>query len=212
MRFPLSRLLRRIAFLSGLLLALLPAIGTASAERVFTDQAGRTVKLPDVVHRAVILQHQTLNIVVQLAAFDKVVGVLDEWKKQLGAGFPRLAPGIDKLPMPGGLTKVNIEELVKLQPDVVFVTNYAPAEMIGQIEAVGLPVVAVSLVTVSPEEAVKLNPTVTDEPSAYDTGFRDGVRLIADVFDKKEAGEALIAVAVETRAWLPLVSRASPMT
>lgn len=195
----LAVLTRRAALLLSLAFLTLPITGVARAERVFTDQIGHTVKLPDEIHRAVILQHQTLNIVAQLDAIGQVVGVLDEWKKQLGAGFERLAPGVEKLPMPGGLTKVNIEELASLKPDVVFVTSYAPADMRAQIEAIGLPVVAISMVTVPPEEAVKLNPTVPDEPAAYDSGFREGVRLIADIFGKKAEGEALIAAAGASR-------------
>jgi iron complex transport system substrate-binding protein len=190
--------LLRPALVALTLAALAPS--AALAERVITDQLGKTVRLPDVVKRAVILQHQSLNIAVQLDALGQVIGVLDEWKKQLGAGFTRLAPGVEKLAMPGGLTSVNVEELLKLQPDVVIVTNYAPADMRARIEAVGLPVVAVSLLAVPPEEAVKLNPTVTDEPAAYEAGFRDGVRLIAEVFGKKDAGEALLTAAGETRA------------
>ena len=156
--------------------------------------------IPDQIERAVILQHQTLNIAVQIDAQDQVVGVLDEWQKQLGTGFQRLAPGIEDLAMPGGLTRVNIEELMALNPDVVFVTNYAPADMRQQIESVGLPVVAISLLDVPPEEAVKQSPVVVDEATAYETGFRDGVRLIAEVFGKADAGEALIEAAGESRA------------
>lgn len=184
----------------GLSLALLAAV-PALAERVVTDQLGRQVTIPDSISRAVVLQHQTLNIAVQLDAQGQVVGVLDEWKKQLGPGFARLDPGVDKLPMPGGLTSVNIEELISLKPDVVFVTNYAPAEMRQQIEAVGLPVIAISLLDVSPAEAVKQSPVVgPDEAAAYDKGFEDGVRLIAEVFGKEKAGEDLIAAATESRA------------
>ncbi|WP_201769445.1 ABC transporter substrate-binding protein [Paracoccus aminophilus] len=175
-------------------------LSPALAERVVTDQLGKQVTLPDHISRAVVLQHQTLNIAVQLDAQDQIVGVLDEWKKQLGAGFARLDPGIEKLAMPGGLTKVNIEELLALKPDVVFVTNYAPEEMRQQIEAVGLPVVAISLLDVPPEEAVKQSPSVKNEAEAYDKGFKDGVHLIAEVFGKDAAGEALIKAATESRA------------
>lgn len=171
----------------------------AWADRVVTDQIGRQVHIPDTVNRVVILQHQTLNIAVQLDAVDKVVGVLDEWKKQLGANYVRLAPQLPKLAMPGGLTKVNIEELLKLNPDVVFVTNYAPADMVKQIEDAGLPVVAISLLEVPPEEAAKLNPSVKDEPAAIDAGFATGVRLIAEVLDRKDKGEEMIAVTKKTR-------------
>lgn len=192
------RMASRPALALGLSLAL---ISPALADRTVTDQIGREVTIPDTVERAVVLQHQTLNISVQLDAQGQVAGVLDEWKKQLGPDFARLAPGIEDLGTPGGLTSVNIEELLALKPDVVFVTNYAPAEMREQIESVGLPVVAISLLDVPPEEAVKQSPVVSgDEAAAYDTGFREGVRLIAEVFGKAEAGEDLIAAATESRA------------
>lgn len=185
----------KISIIISSLLFSLPAW----ADRLVTDQIGRQVHIPDVVNRVVILQHQTLNIAVQLDAMDEVVGVLDEWKTQLGANYVKLAPQLPNLPMPGGLTKVNIEELLKLKPDVVFVTNYAPSDMIKQIEDAGLPVVAISLLDVAPDEAVKLNPSVADEPAAIDSGFATGVRLIADVLDRKAQGEEMIAATKKTR-------------
>lgn len=172
---------------------------SAWADRVVTDQIGRTVHIPDVINRTVILQHQTLNIAVQLGETDKVVGVLESWKKQLGINYVRLAPNLPKLPTPGDLTKVNIEDLLSLKPDVVFVTNYAPADMVKQIEDTGLPVVAISLLDVPPEEAVKLNPSVKDEPSAIDSGFATGVRLIASILGGQDRGEALIAATIKSR-------------
>jgi iron complex transport system substrate-binding protein len=187
--------LAKIALAIGCLLLSTPAW----ADHLVTDQIGRQVHIPDTVNRVVILQHQTLNIAVQLGAMDKVVGVLDEWKQQLGANYVRLAPQLPTLATPGGLTKVNIEELLKLKPDVVFVTNYAPADMVKQIEDAGLAVVAISLLDVPPDQAVKLNPTVKDEPAAIDAGFATGVRLIADVLGKKEKGEEMIAVTKKTR-------------
>jgi iron complex transport system substrate-binding protein len=191
----------RIASFARLAALLLPLVISlpAWADRIVTDQIGKQVHIPDVVGRVVILQHQALNIAVQLDAADKVVGILDEWKKQLGANYLRLAPQLATLPMPGGLTKVNIEELLKLKPDVVFVTNYAPPEMITQIESVGIPVVAISLLQVPPQEAIKLNPSVADEPTAYDAGFAQGIRLIAEVLDKRAQGEELIAYAMKNR-------------
>lgn len=191
----------KIRFLALLFaLSLLPFAGLpAAAERVVTDQLGRSVKLPDTVSRVVVLQHQTLNLVVQMGATEKLVGILDEWKKQLGPNYVRLAPKLDGLAMPGGLTKVNIEALLALKPDVVFVTNYAPAEMIGQIEKASIPVVAISLLTVPPSEAVKLSPVVADEEAAYETGFATGVRLIGEVIGRADEAEALIAHTVAKR-------------
>ncbi len=186
----------------ALLLALLlaPLMTTPShAERIVTDQLGRKVTLPDTVSRAVVLQHQTLNLVVQMNATGKLAGILDQWKQQLGANYARLAPELAKLPMPGGLTKINIEALLQLKPDAVFVTNYAPAEMIGQIEKAGIPVIAISLLSASPGEATKVSPVVADEEAAYESGFAEGVRLVGTVLDRKDEAEALVADAQAKR-------------
>lgn len=189
--------LRFAALLALLLVPLLAAPG--HAERIVTDQLGRKVTLPDSTSRAVVLQHQTLNLAVQMNATGKIVGILDQWKQQLGANYVRLAPELARLPMPGGLTKVNIEALLQLKPDVVFVTNYAPAEMIGQIERVGIPVVAISLLAAPQGEATKVSPVVADEEAAYESGFAEGVRLIGTVLDRRDEAEALIATATAKR-------------
>ena len=62
------------------------------ASRVVTDQIGRQVTIPDQVDRVVVLQHQTLNLLVQLNATDKIVGILVNWKQQLGDGYAKLVP------------------------------------------------------------------------------------------------------------------------
>ena len=42
--------------------------GQTFADRTVTDQLGRQVTLPDHITRVVVLQHQTLNLLVQLHA------------------------------------------------------------------------------------------------------------------------------------------------
>ena len=76
----------------------------ALAERTITDQLNRRVTLPDHIERAVILQHQTVNIANQLDAMGQVVGVLSNWKKQLGADYVRLAPTLPKMGTPGDIS------------------------------------------------------------------------------------------------------------
>ncbi|MCA6962382.1 ABC transporter substrate-binding protein [Pectobacterium odoriferum] len=164
----------------------------AWAARQVTDQLGRNVTIPDHVNRVVVLQHQTLNLLVQLDAQESIVGGLSSWKKQLGEHYVRLAPRLVDLPMPGDLTQVNIESLLKLSPQVVFVANYAPPEMIAQIERTGIAVVAISLRQDQPGEADKINPTMSDENTAYNEGLKAGVRLIGDVVERQKQAEALI--------------------
>lgn len=47
---------------------------SALADRIITDQLDRKVTIPDHINRAVVLQHQTLNIAVQLDATKQIVG------------------------------------------------------------------------------------------------------------------------------------------
>lgn len=69
-------------------------------------------------------------------------------------------PTITTLPTPGDLTSVNIESLLAIHPQVVFVANYAPAEMIQQIQNAGIPVVAISLRKDADGQQNKMNPTI----------------------------------------------------
>ena len=173
---------------------------SALADRIVTDQLDRQVTIPDHIQRAVVLQHQTLNIAVQLDATKQIVGVLSNWKKQLGQNYVRLAPELEKMAMPGDLNSVNIESLLELKPDVVFVTNYAPPEMIKQIADTGIPVIAISLRTGSDKD--KLNPTLADEDKAYNDGLKQGIELIAEVFEKKQQGDELVKAAFANRKLL----------
>lgn len=174
--------------------------GNAFADRTITDQTGRQVTLPDRVNRVVVLQHQTLNLLVQLNAADDVVGVMSSWKKQLGPAFARFMPAIDGLPTPGDLTQVNIESLLALHPQVVFVANYAPQAMIQQIQNAGVPVVAVSLRQDAEGEQNKMNPSMADEEQAYNEGLKQGIRLIGEVVDRNAQAEELIRYAFSARA------------
>ncbi|EFV41649.1 hypothetical protein HMPREF0864_01090 [Enterobacteriaceae bacterium 9_2_54FAA] len=172
---------------------------TSLADRTVIDQLGRQVTIPDRVNRVVVLQHQTLNLLVQLDAADDVVGVLSSWKKQLGPEFERFSPRLATIPMPGDLTQVNLESLLAEHPQVVFVANYAPPEMISQIEKAGIPVVAISLCRDAQSEKGKLNPQMNDEEQAYNLGLQEGIRLIAKVVNRESQGEALIDYAFKQR-------------
>lgn len=192
--------LHRLSLCTALALGALLTVHAAHADRTVTDQLGRQVTLPDHVTRVVVLQHQTLNLLVQLNAGDDVVGVLSSWKKQLGPQFARFMPKISTLPMPGDLTSANIESLLALHPQVVFVANYAPAEMIQQIQNAGIPVVAVSLREDAAGEQNKMNPTMANEEKAYNDGLKQGIRLIGNVVERPKEAEALINYTFTARA------------
>lgn len=179
------------------LLILLPL--SSQASRQITDQTGRQVTIPDRVDRIVVLQHQTLNLLVQMNATDKIVGVMANWKQQLGDSYARLAPELNQKATLGDLTHVDPEKLVALHPQVVFVTNYAPQEMIDSITALGIPVVAISLRHDEPGEKAKMNPSIRDEEMAYDKGLREGITLIGEIINKPAEAKALITATDEGR-------------
>jgi iron complex transport system substrate-binding protein len=184
-----SRFLPSLALLG---LALSFASPSALASRQITDQLGRQVTIPDNVDRVVVLQHQTLNLLVQLNATKDIVGVLNNWQKQLGSGYARLAPALLKTPEVGDLTSVNLESVVALHPQVVFVTNYAPQEMIDQISQTGIAVVAISLRDDPKGEEHKMNPVLPDEDKAYTEGLKKGIALIGEVVNHQKQAQALI--------------------
>ncbi|KAB8306541.1 ABC transporter substrate-binding protein [Rahnella sp. Lac-M11] len=179
---------------SALLLGLVLSFSSQSAlaSRQITDQLGRQVTLPDQVDRVVVLQHQTLNLLVQLDATKDIVGVLNNWQQQLGSGYVRLAPSLEKTPVVGDLTSVNLESVVALHPQVVFVTNYAPQEMIDQISQTGIAVVAVSLRDDPKGEEHKMNPVLPDEDQAYTEGLKKGIQLIGEVVNRQKQAQSLI--------------------
>ncbi len=202
---PLSRLRRSTgAALLGLYglcsLGLLATCGTAWAERVVTDQLGVKVTLPDTIQRAVVLQHHSLDVIVQLNAQKQVVGVVRDWPKMISPGFVRLAPEFKGLPEPGELTKVNIEALLALRPDVVIVTHYVPADMLKQLHDTGVPVVQIAFFQVPPSERGKLNPVLTDEKTAYTQGMLEAVTLLGEVFGKQAAAKELNDYTLAQRA------------
>lgn len=181
----------------GLFLSLCLTV-TCEAKQV-TDQLNRTVQIPDKVERVVVLQHQTLNLIVQLNRQQTLVGVLSSWQKLLGKDFVRFAPTLSNLPTPGDLTSVNIESLLALKPQVVFVTNYMPKAVIDQIEKLNIPVIAISLRKDIASQADKLNPIMVDEETTYNEGLKQAIRLIGDVLDANNEAEDLIYYSFEHR-------------
>lgn len=188
--------LKQATIVVFLLLAPLVVYG----QKTVTDQLGRKVTLPDQVERVVVLQHQTVNLLVQMDATSKIVGILASWKQQLGEGYARLVPELNHIPVLGDLTHVDTEKLVSLKPEVVFVTNYAPKEMIDKISRLGIPVVAISLRHDEPGQREKLNPSLIDEELAYNQGIKEGIELIGEITGKQAQAKALIDAAFAGRA------------
>lgn len=160
--------------------------------KVITDQLGRKVEIPDVVNKIVTLQHQSLNVLVQIGASDKIVGVLDSWEKNLDKDYARLFPNIVNLPKPGGLKTVNFESILALKPDVVIVANYLDKSYVEKLESLNIPVVMMSFFKAVKSGENSVNPEFDDEMFSYDTGLKEGILLLGNIANKDENAKNLV--------------------
>ncbi len=158
-----------------------------------TDQLGREVVIPEKVDRVIILMHHALIISLELGAKDQIVGVLERWKKYISPGIKKAWPEIDNIATPGDLRTVNVEEVLKLKPDLVIVTHYAIETVGKQLENVGIPVVGISLFNASFEEASLLNPQLKNPDKSYTNGLYEGILLLGKVLGKSQRAEKLVA-------------------
>jgi iron complex transport system substrate-binding protein len=132
--------------LAGLAVALLLA-GPAGALTV-QDAAGRTVTVPEKPKRIVCLGPGCLRLLVYLGAAGNVVGI-EKFEKSRPQGRPyRLAhPELLSLPVisPGGPASINqlpdIEGVLTVAPEVVFITFMEPAKADELQNRLRIPVV-----------------------------------------------------------------------
>ena len=174
------------------ILSVLLLLVTFAYASVIKDQLNREVVLSDKVDRIVVLQHQSLNVLVQIGAKDKNVRLIQSWEKRLGSDYKRHYNGIDKLPTPGDLKTVNFESILNLKPDVVIVTNYIDKSYIEKLEELKIPVVMMSFFKDSSAGKDSVNPEFEDEEYSYDNGLYEGIMLLGKISDKEDNAKELV--------------------
>jgi len=127
----------------------LTAYASASSTTKITDLVGRTVEVPKEIGRIVCAGPGALRLIVYLNANDKVIGVEDAEKRWGSSGRPYAMAHteLEDLPSigPGGPGKLpNIEALIELSPDIVFMT-YVDIRTADNIQSkTNIPVVVLS--------------------------------------------------------------------
>ena len=104
---------------------------TGSA-RVFTDDAGRQIKLNGVPQRIVSLSPAVTETLYAIGAGDKVVGVTDF------CNYP--AAALQK-PKVGGFADINMETVISLSPDLVVAATLHIPRIVPALEKFNIPVV-----------------------------------------------------------------------
>ena len=117
---------------------LLAACGEAPREAqstdTVTDDYGRTVVIPAHPQRVVSLSPAVTEIIFALGAQDLLVGRTD---------FCSYPPQAASLPSIGGISNLNIEKILSLNPDLVISGSMVGKKVTDQMDAMGTPMVCV---------------------------------------------------------------------
>jgi len=133
-----------VLFSAGLVGALCWADPTDKAFFTVKDELGRTVSIPQKVERVISLQPEATRLIVALGCSEKLVG-LDYFLIKFDPLFGHLVPKSRDLPIVAYEdTSVNVESVIRLDPDVIFASPY-DAHIPDSLQTkTGKPVVAVS--------------------------------------------------------------------
>jgi iron complex transport system substrate-binding protein len=121
--------IRRCCFAFAAILFLLPP---ARAENIFRDDAGREVRLRAPAARIVALAPHIVEMLYAAGAGDRLVGAVDY------SDFP---PQARKLPRIGGYSRIDLEAVTALKPDLVIAWETGnDMAQVSKLKALGLTV------------------------------------------------------------------------
>ena len=108
-----------------------PSFPAPSAFRQVTDELGRTIRVPQSVHRIVSLAPNLTETIYALGLQDRLVGDTDY------CDFP---PEAQQKPRVGGAINPSLETIASLHPDLVLVTkNLNRLETVNALDSLGIP-------------------------------------------------------------------------
>lgn len=140
------------------------------------DMLGREVNIPPDINRIIGLRAGALRLLVYMDASAKVVGV-EENEKRGETPYVMAHPELASLPSAGPSMGGDAELILKLNPDVIFITYTTTGDADALQRKTGIPVIALEC----PEFG-----------TARDTLFAS-FKLIGKILDKKKRADSLIA-------------------
>ncbi len=180
---------------------LLQSLPAKSAGISVKDMSGREVQVRESPKRIVCLGPGALRLIVYLKAEDRVVGV-ERMEKSFPRGRPYWIahPELHDLPVcgPGGAASINrkpdMELLVRLAPEAVFVTYMKPALAERVQDTLGFPVIVLSYGTFA----------------NFDETVFDALRIAGRVLEREKRAEEVIDYVQSVRRDLEKRSRGAP--
>jgi cobalamin transport system substrate-binding protein len=108
-----------------------PPAQAPPAYRQVTDEIGRTIRVPQEIHRIVSLAPNLTETIYALGIQDRLVG---------DTNYCDYPPEAQQKPKVGGATDPSVEAIVALHPDLVLVTkNLNRLETVEALEEIGIP-------------------------------------------------------------------------
>ena len=136
------------------------AAASAAEEIAVTDMVGREVTVKS-AERIVSLAPSATEILFALGVGDKIVGV------DAFSDYPEETKNIEVV---GDYNGPDVEKIVSLSPDIVFCGNTLQEEMIGELEKLGLTVVATEAVAFEDiQKSIEMMGNIVGEQDAAKT-------------------------------------------
>lgn len=145
------------------------SVEETQASKPTKDRAGLEINVPDAVNTIVVLAPSMAQTVVDLGAGSKIIAVDQQ---SAGMGLENVSADLPSFDM----VAPNIEEIISLNPDVVFASNLSGGgeNPFAQLTSAGICVATI--------------PTSTSIES-----IQEDISFIADVLGEQKAGEKVIA-------------------
>jgi len=166
------------------------------------DQLQRTVKIPANVNRIISSYAISTSLLISLGVKDKLVGI--EILADDKPIYKAAAPEILKLPAVGSGKTFNVEECVKLKPDLV-IMPYRMKEFIDKLEKLGIPVIAVA-----PEDLQSLIDSIRLVGKAV--GAEKKAKELIDFYNEKIQTVEKATQGLENKPVVYLAGSKSPLT
>ena len=128
----------------------LTSVTITVADRSVSDMSGQTVIIPDEINRIATVEPVGYQFLILLDEESKLTGACTGWANR--TLLKKINPVFSDLPWPGDPTGVNLEELLKENPDVV-ISKVGYNEKSQSMRDVGLNVF--EIFTENPEELVQ---------------------------------------------------------
>ncbi len=164
------------------LLVVLPVFAYAKNVTI-VDMIGRSVDIPKSPKRIICLSPGTLRLISYLQATNLVVGIEElEIKNKMGRPYWLANQMLKDLPVisPGGPAGINkipeLETLLKVKPDLVFVTLLQKSKASRFQEKIGIPVVVLSY----------------GRFASFDKVIFDSLKLAGTILGKNRRAEAVV--------------------